>query len=222
MNLIKSTDSNEGAPLLANRIIDSLVASKKVLWLIAGGSNIPIAVSVMNMIKKSAVNIDFQNLTIALTDERYGPVGHPDSNWQQLIDHGFDFNGVRSVPILKGRSLEETAIGYDKYIRSIFESVEVVIAQFGIGADGHIAGILPHSPAVDCTDIVTGYVTDNFTRITLTPIALRKINYAFVFAFGESKLEAMKNIRENKMTLADEPAGILNTLPEVYIFSGLE
>ena len=38
-----------------------------------------------------------------LTDERYGPVGHPDSNWSQLLQKGFDLPQAKLVPVLTGR-----------------------------------------------------------------------------------------------------------------------
>jgi len=53
-----------------------------VLWLVPGGSNIPIAVEAMDMIRKEMSGLSLKYLTITLSDERYGSVGHKDSNWK--------------------------------------------------------------------------------------------------------------------------------------------
>ena len=45
------------------------------------------------------------NLVVALVDERYGPVGHPDSNWFKLEIAGFKIKGAKMIPILIGISL---------------------------------------------------------------------------------------------------------------------
>ena len=48
-----STESDIGARDLAQRIAGLLNDDYRVLWLIAGGSNIPIAVKVMSVIRES-------------------------------------------------------------------------------------------------------------------------------------------------------------------------
>ena len=114
----------------------------------SGGSNIPIAADVMNAIRAGISPASLDNLTISLTDERYGPVGHPDSNWKQLQDIGMNLSGIKAHPILDGSSLPETVARFGIMIEKILKSTDVIVGQFGMGADGHIAGILPHSPAV--------------------------------------------------------------------------
>lgn len=204
-----------GAPLL-DRLTEELEDGKKVLWLVPGGSNIPLTVSVMGSIPDDLTN----QLTIYLTDERYGEIDHPDSNSRQLREAGFDPKKARVVYVLaRGLSLEETAEQYALSIAAAFEAADIVIAQMGMGPDGHICGILPGSPAVDSDKLIVGYPTETFTRITLTPEALKQyVDVAYVFAFGEGKKEALANLLTNK-PLDEQPAQVLKSLPESYVYN---
>lgn len=206
----------EGAAPLLDRLIEELEASKNVLWLVPGGSNIPLSASVMRDIPDDLT----KNLTVYLTDERYVEVGHPDSNSKQLEDAGFEHKQARVTYVLaRGLSLEETAEQYALSIGAAFEAANIVIAQMGIGTDGHICGILPGSKAVDSDKLVVGYVTDTFTRITLTPKALEQyVDAAYAYAFGESKKEALANLLTGK-PLAEQPAQVLKKLPEAYVYN---
>ena len=242
MKLIHSTDSNAGITSLASRISAALNSDKPVLWLTCGGSNVPVAFDAFQSIKAQVVPRSLASLTIGQTDERFGPVGHADSNWRQLIEAGFDFStqiasnpsnnvisnkngsdGVRGLPILIGKPLDETVAAYSKVIGAAVADVKssggLVVALFGIGADGHIAGILPHSPAVNSNGSVCGYEEGRFTRITLTPKTLKRVDLAYAFAFGESKREALESLRDQDLSMDEQPAQILKGLKEAYVYS---
>src|SRR6266566_4768573 len=75
-----------------------LQAGKRVLWLVSGGSVIPVAVAVA----QKFTGIPVGKLTVSLTDERPGPVGHPDSNWLGLQQAGLQLPGATLRPILTG------------------------------------------------------------------------------------------------------------------------
>ncbi len=219
MYFITRPDQKEGTQALAAKIIDFLSKENKVLWLIPGGSNIPIAAEAMKTIREKTSSELLDNLTVALTDERYGPVGHPDSNWKQLQDTGIDLSGVKSFSILGNSSLAETVSHYGETIQKILPSVDVIVGQFGMGADGHIAGILPHSPAVSETSLPTaGYESTPFTRVTLTFPVLRQIDVAYMFVANATKKDAIERLHKNDVALADQPAQILQEIPEVYVY----
>ena len=228
MKFIHSKSPKNGIRDMAHTICNALNDDKKVLWLVSGGSNISIAVEAMNMIhdhiNKLAVDADekfikLKNLTVTLTDERFGLVGHKDSNWQQLQDAGFNFDNISIIPVLGGNSLEKTADDFSKNVRNVFDNVDIIVGQFGIGSDGHIAGILPNSIAVNEKDMVSSYVATIYTRITLTPTALQNVSIAYVFVYGETKRETMKNLYTKDMAISIQPAAILKSIKEVYIYS---
>ena len=217
MQFILTTGWEDGIASLAERLVHELAAGKRVLWLVCGGSNIPASVEVMGSISPELS----RGLAVTLTDERYGEVGHQDSNWAQLMQAGFTPNNAIMLPVLQpGLSLDQTVSRYAQMIETGLESADCVIAQIGMGEDGHVAGILPGSAAAsEKNALAFGYQGDPFTRLTLTFPALQKINAAYVFAFGDNKKTALKNLAQKKLALAKQPAQVLKQLPEAYVYN---
>lgn len=217
MRFIHETNIENGLKDLSRRLTQELRENKNVLWLVSGGSNIQSAVKVMAMIP---VELQMQ-LTVLLVDERYGEIGHGDSNHQQLLDAGVNPGDAIFLNVLEsGLSLDETIARYKSIAGQAFEEADTVIALMGIGADGHIAGILPNSHAsYESEKYVVGYQADPYTRVTLTFPALRRISAAYVFAYGESKIDALKKLKSEELTLEEQPAQILKDLPEAYVYN---
>lgn len=216
MQLIRTGGWDEGTQALAERLQSELKNRKHVLWLVCGGSNIKAAVKVMDQIDDAAS----EKLAIFLTDERFGAVGHEHSNARQLRDAGFNPKQAIFVPMLDpGFTLEETQERYAQALQRAVEHADVVIAQFGIGADGHIAGILPHTPAVEATAWVTAYEAPPYTRVTMTFDAMRHITAAYAMVFGDEKQKALHKLQHEELPLAEEPSQILKELPEAYVFN---
>lgn len=217
MHVVHGADQAQGAQDLAEHIFTTL-QEKKVLLLVCGGSNIPLSISAMNIIHSRASKKELSNLTVGLTDERYGEVGHPDSNWQQLLDAGFTTDSISTLPILTGKYLDETVTEYSNILEKEFAH-SFVIAQCGIGQDGHIAGILPHSVGITDTALVCAYEAPPFTRITITTHLFSKISTAYAFAFGESKRKVVMRLTQEEKPLSDRPSQILKQLPFAYLYS---
>jgi len=216
LNFIYEPKAENGVAKLSERLNQELKRGKKVLWLVCGGSSIPLEVRAMAQVPQELQH----NLTLALTDERYGEFGHPDSNWQQLDEAGFQPGDATSIPTLVPHlSLVETCETYEHNIATALAGADIVIAQFGIGADGHIAGALPDSPAITEDRLVAGYDAGNFTRVTLTPPALRQITVAYAFVYGDAKRETLQNLQDKNLPLKKQPAQILKQLPETYIYN---
>ncbi len=216
MQFLKVEDVRPGAVALAKRLETELAKSERVLWLIGGGSSIAAVVEVMHDLPDELT----QKLAIFMTDERYGEVGHIHSNARQLQDAGFQAKDAIWVPMLEpGFSMEETQERYSQALERAIDHADKVIGQFGIGPDGHIAGILPGSPAVKATGWITGYEAANYTRVTMTFDALRHIDAAYVFAFGKPKLEALTRLRDETIDLENQPSQILKELAEAYIYN---
>ncbi|HVS58231.1 MAG TPA: 6-phosphogluconolactonase [Candidatus Saccharimonadales bacterium] len=216
MKFVRTEGWGKGTQALVRRLQSELKKNVPVLWLVCGGSNIPASVEVMKTLPDDAT----KNLAVMLTDERYGEVGHIHSNAKQLMDAGFESKQAIFVPTLvPGHSLQETKIRYEEAVRRAFEHANVIIAQFGIGADGHLAGILPHSPAAESTDWVAAYETAEHTRVTLTFEALRHITAAYAFVFGGEKKPALLQLRDENLPLADQPSQILKELSEAYVYN---
>lgn len=215
MNFIR-TASNIATQQLYQRLVDELEADKRVVWIISGGSNTVAAVNIMAQLAEALQ----PNLTIMPVDERYGEVGHADSNIAQLLAAGFDDGHARLLEVLKpGLTMQQTATAYAEVVQAAFDDADIIISQLGIGADGHIAGILPASSAVDSQELVTSYASEPYQRITMTFNALQRITVDYSFAYGDDKEPTLLRLQQSKLPLAEQPAQILRQLPEAYIFN---
>ncbi len=190
-----------------------------MLWLVSGGSNISLSVKIINQIPDDLS----ANLTIMLADERYGEVDHQDSNQQQLLDAGFEPGLAQIVDILQpNMSFYDTEQRFRSLTTSLFDQADIIIAQLGIGEDGHIAGILPNSRAAqEETDLVVGYSSKPYERLTLSFAALRRVDSAYVFAFGPAKLPALNNLKSQNLSLEVQPAQILKQINQAYVYNDL-
>lgn len=219
MDSIKLTEESEvtnGAiRYLSNKIIEKLNMGQKVLWLVPGGSAIVVAVEAAKKIS----NFSHNNLKVMLTDERYGKPGHKDSNWLQLEEKGFVLNDAVIVPVLQGRDRNQTTLDFETTLNEALGWADYKIGLFGIGVDGHTAGILPEGNAVNSENLVYSYIAPNFERITITPKAIKLLDEAVVYAIGRNKWPALKDMEKNEIEINIQPAQILKQVPILTIFS---
>jgi len=168
-------------------------------------------------------------LTVLLTDERYGVPGHPDSNWKQLDDNGFQPGQATVLRTLQPEmTMDDTVEAYAEAVHQAVSGADIVIAQFGIGGDGHVAGILPGSDgssiATDDTAApwVVGYDGGAFRRITITPPVWHGIDAAYTIANGEGKHGTLLRLRDDQLSIEDQPSQLLKTIPESYVYTDQE
>ena len=218
MKFVNCSDAAVGIEILADRIASELVAGHTVLWLLPGGSNIPASVAVMGKLRHDCPE-KIKNLTLLLSDERYGPLKHVDSNYFQLKQAGFTEGDATFIQTLVNATLDDTVKYYGEAYQELLAKQPVVIGQFGMGADGHIAGVLPGSPAVTSQESAVCYDAGQFERITLTLKSLKKVKAAYVFVFGEPKCQALQTLRGQSLPVQDQPAQLFKTLPEATIFN---
>lgn len=217
-----SGDQKKFVQHVSARLISELSAGKRVVWLVSGGSNIPLQVEIMDELREKASG-KLQNLTILPVDERYGAPGHENSNAEFMRKSGFVSGAAEWVDVLAHDvTLEETIEYYDDVVSEAMALAHVVIGQIGLGSDGHIAGILPGSPACeeDYATIV-GYEWSDYVRLTLSPRALGEINVAFVPAYGANKAVALQRLEQNSESVEELPARLLYDISEVYVYNKL-
>ena len=210
----KVTDSDKVAAYIAQQLQALLQADKRVLWLVSGGSAISIAVAVAQKLQTT----DASRLIVSLVDERYGEVGHADENWRQLLDAGFSLPSATLQPILKGESPEATTVDFAAFLKQQLAESDVRIGLFGIGADGHTAGVLPHSPAVLEAEFACYYSTETYKRITMTPPAIAALDCAIVYAKGPEKAVTLEALKQT-IAITDQPAQILKQVPRCIVFN---
>jgi 6-phosphogluconolactonase/glucosamine-6-phosphate isomerase/deaminase len=215
MQFMKTEGTSELVEALTGALTAALKHNLKVLWLVPGGSNISVVVEAMATIPKK----DTHRLVVMLSDERYGQIGHEDSNYHQIMQAGFLPYEANFIQTLSNSPLVETVDYTVKIIEKLLKECGAIVGFFGMGSDGHTAGILPHSPAVDSDNLVVAYEAGQFTRITLTPKVLSHVTVAAVGAFGTEKKSALLNLRDKTLPLQDQPAQLLKTIPSVMVFN---
>lgn len=213
MRFILTTE--EDAPEIVAAAIDRTTkASPSTLLLLSGGSNIDRIVAI-----RRHLDVTGGQVTVGLVDERFGPPGHPDSNWAQLEAAGFDFTGVDTLPVLQpGLSLTETADRYGARLEAALAAPATCIGLFGLGEDGHTAGILVGSPALDSTEIVCGYSGPDFNRITLSKTAIRRLDAGLLLAYGQRKRAQLDRL-EQSLDSREQPAQVLKDIKELMVYN---
>ena len=207
--------AGRGAHILALEFTQQLELHHKVLWLVSGGSNIPLTVQVLDELPDNLTS----RLTIMPIDERYGPVGHQDSNIKQLYQAGLELKHAALFSPLDGGSLAAAVKRYNEAVQKAFADCDFVVAQIGMGPDGGIAGLLPNSSALEAKTFVTAYEGPDYIRMTLTLAAIRRVDLAYVFAYGREKRAALDRLCDGDFPLNDQPAQVLRELREVTIFN---
>ncbi len=217
MQYILTTGWDDGVADLTERLSRELGSGQRVLWLVSGGSNVEPSVQIMANISNKLS----RGLGIMLADERYGPPGHIDSNWAQLIKAGFKTRNARVIEILQdGLDFEQTLARYNTVTDDTFKNYDLIILQMGVGRDGHVAGILPGSVAAfETKNLAAGYPDPPLKRLTLTFPAIRKVHEAYVFAFGAPKHETLALLQSQSLSPEVQPVQILKELPEAYLYS---
>lgn len=212
-NIVQTHDISQIAIEVAEEILQKLQAGTNVTWFLSGGSAVEFEVAIR---KSIVLPLSRGALHICLIDERFGSAGHKHSNLQQLIDQGFLFEGCVEHPLLiKDKRPQELAVNYSKQINTLLDST-YTIAMFGIGTDGHTAGLLPFNPLMEGQSYYGSYRAKDFVRISATPLLLPKLDYAILYAMGKPKETAIYEMLQGG-SIDRIPARILTQAKQLII-----
>lgn len=218
LDIKNTTKIEEAADFVALSVLNQLKIGKRVLLFLTGGSSIAVGVKVADILREEKIENLLENLTITLTDERYGPTDHFNSNYFQLTEKGFNLPQAKIIPILIDDDRNITTEKFNIALKQEFEKAYYKIGLFGIGTDGHTAGILPESDAINSSNLVYSYDTPVFSRITITPKAIEELDEAVVWAQGEDKWKVIRDL-EKEISIIKQPAQILKKVPLLTIFT---
>jgi 6-phosphogluconolactonase/glucosamine-6-phosphate isomerase/deaminase len=205
-----------------------------VLLLLAGGS----ARAVLAHIDEAFLG---QHLTVTVTDDRFSEELDV-NNFTQLQADPFYNKLVNtdsfaiSTEVWPGDTHEVHRQRFEKGLRDWRKDFPygTVIALLGVGADGHIAGIIPGAltgddfartfdSTADVALLDAGARNELPLRTTVTFPFLRTVDFAFVYAVGESKKSVLERMvagnGAQKQSLETFPAGIVNEMQHVEIYT---
>lgn len=216
MKLVTEQNDTQIVDYLASTLVSHLEADESVLWLVPGGSAMKVATKVLEQLE----DVDTSKLCVTLTDERYGRPGHPDENWSQLEQMGFVVNSINAYRVLRGEDIETTAQDFGDKLAQLFTTYEYKIGLFGVGADGHTAGIKPHTEAVTSNEYAAQFEGEDFARVTMTPKAIAELDEVVVYAHGADKYPVLEDLLgDADVDLARQPAQALKSVGRATLFS---
>ncbi len=223
---IQTTDNPKGE---AGAYINSLLASyadKPVLLVLPGGSS-------REIIDLLAGELLTDQVTITVTDERYTD-DLEENNFAHIQGTSFYNASIEAgsfcidTQIFSGESHEEHAKRFDKNLKEWKRDFPngKIIALFGVGKDGHIAGMIPgtenfeekfNNPEIYAIDLVD----TKFERTTTTFPFLKQIDFPLVYISGSEKSDALAKIVAKEGDLHQTPARILNEMKEPIVFTDI-
>ena len=145
----------------------------------------------------AVADVEWPEVVVLFGDERWVPVGEPDSNEGMARFAFIDQVLPREVYSLRhaGETPEEAARAYDRLLHEL-GSIDLV--HLGLGPDGHTASLFPGSPALDEQQrlvVPTGDDKHPHPRLTFTYPALALARTIVFTVAGDGKSEALARIR---------------------------
>lgn len=232
---IKTYQLNQVWEEAGEKLTETLEKNKNTLLLLSGGSAVGMYGKLAEFLRGYGGKI-----AVGQVDERFQPGGESGIRNKELgknID--INANAIwrtglwevceeRKIPyftISQEGTVEEAARIYNATMQECMNEYTYKMAVLGIGEDGHTAGLIHgYSRLWDGERWVVGYklnqsrimnqelrIKDRFRqRITITPKALRELDYALVAAVGEEKKRALEKIvKDIKDANIDKTSGIL-------------
>jgi 6-phosphogluconolactonase len=137
------------------------------------------------------LDVDWPRVTVTLTDERWVPADHPDSN--EGLVRSFLLHGPAAaatfIPLYGGEvSPEAGQAACTARLAALAGPLDAV--YLGIGGDGHFASLFPGDPALEVRDRVCVAVPGTATRqprMTLTVSAILEARQVFLLFSGADK-----------------------------------
>lgn len=139
-----------------------------------------------------------------MTDERFVPIDHPDSNAGMAAAALFDHVDaiLHPCPIEEGGEPDEVAERYEEMLATLLPQgadgrPQPGLVVLGLGPDGHTASLFPGSPALEVADrdFVANWVEEKGEwRLTATFGLLARARRIMFLVSGESKADIVADI----------------------------
>lgn len=167
-------------------------------------------------------SLDFHRSHVYVADERYVPFDHVDSNYAMILQSFVQNQKIGSFHYIDtAQPIDAAAAAYAEELKNIPENTFDIIF-LGIGPDGHIFSLFPHTQEVERRDfLVIHTTTDVFTvhdRITMTMPYAVSAKHIILFASGADKMPIIDEFQKGEKTVNELPLMALKDHPSLSIF----
>lgn len=200
-------DADEVARAVAKAFVDAVVAAQRErvqahVVLTGGGTGI----AVLENVRRDQGGIDWSAVNVYFGDERFLPPGDPERNEVQaraaLLDHvPIDSARIHTMPALGEDGCTTPAAAAARYAEILAASSpdrsvpEFDVHLLGMGGEGHVNSLFPHTDAVRETERFVVGVDDSPkpppARVTLTLPAVQRSRQVWLLVTGEAKADAV-------------------------------
>lgn len=178
------------AELLANRLDNQSKAS----IIVSGGTS---PKNCMAALAKTP--LDWQRVQIALSDERWVPPDHEDSN-EKLVRESLLVDEAASATLLPVYAEDVSPEERCEILQNPLPVLPFACSLIGIGADGHFASLFPDAEQlalgldVECGRLYIPVTTaaSPHVRISMTLAAISRSDEIVLLFFGDEKLDVFK------------------------------
>lgn len=200
MRVIVLPDADTHAEAVCGLVLDTIEGvSGRVDIGLAGGST-PVAA----YRRLAEASVDWDRVILWLSDERWVPWDHPESNGGMALDALGDRPRLLRPRHSDRLMPSESAYYYEAELRRSLPEPRSHLVMLGMGADGHTASLFPETAALSEDE---RWYTANWVpkldawRLTATYPLLVHARRLVVMATGESKADTVATILEGETNL---------------------
>jgi 6-phosphogluconolactonase len=151
--------------------------------------------------KLAETDIDWSIIDLFWGDERYVSHRSRNSNYKLALDEfvkKIEINKKNIFPIKTNKSISKCSAEYSKKIKKYFKykKINFDYCLLGMGEDGHIASIFPHSKNLYKKFISKPVIREDFERITLSLNVINNSKKILLWLNNKSKSKIFFNIRK--------------------------
>lgn len=207
MNVWLAPDAEEAAEL-ATAMITGLYSFRDLVRLGVPGGRTP--GRIFQLLSQWKPHMKLTEIYFA--DERAVPLDDPESNYRlvhETLIAPLGPDAPRVFPMRADRDdLEAAAREYESHF-----DAQLTVLLLGVGEDGHIASLFPHSPLLDEQERRVMPVWDSpkppARRLTITPRVIRRAELVLVVATGAMKAAAVARALAEEGELRECPARLV-------------
>lgn len=195
------------AKIVAKQLTEVLTAQGKATLAVPGGST-----PAPFLERLSLMELDWQNVTVLLTDERLQPADPFRSNYR-MVEHYLSQNAsskARLLPMATDEQTPDEALNAGTLLYTEHLPIDVLV--LGMGADMHTASLFPDAPALQAALapdapplMVIKSPTQVEARLTMTAPVLSATEHIHLLITGPEKLAAFIDADEGEGNWAEAP-----------------